>query len=309
MTTKETRPRGRPRQFDTEEAIAVAQGLFHARGYDRVGVEEISMLLGIRPPSFYAAFGSKMGLYQRVLERYGSTDAIPLSQLLRPDAPVAECLAAVLEEAARRYAAHPAATGCLVLEGTHCTDEDARQAACDARTALLALATLAVYVYAYTPLKRRTHLATLVGAVPGALPIVGGWSATGAPLDVRAAALFAILFLWQLPHVLALGWMHREDYARAGLRMLSVDDAFGGATFRQAALTSAALVPVSLVPTTLAMGGRLYFVAALALPGANVVLALDGVRAPTPARARRLFLATLAYLPALLGTLVAGSVS
>lgn len=135
MTTKETRPRGRPRQFDAEEAVAVAQGLFHARGYDRVGVEEISMLLGIRPPSFYAAFGSKMGLYQRVLERYGSTDAIPLSQLLRPDAPVAECLTAVLEEAARRYAAHPAATGCLVLEGTHCTDEDARKAACDARTA------------------------------------------------------------------------------------------------------------------------------------------------------------------------------
>lgn len=135
MTTKEARPRGRPRQFDADEAVAVAQGLFHARGYDRVGVEEISMLLGIRPPSFYAAFGSKMGLYQRVLERYGSTDAIPLTQLLRPDAPVAECLAAVLEEAARRYAAHPAATGCLVLEGTHCTDEDARKAACDARAA------------------------------------------------------------------------------------------------------------------------------------------------------------------------------
>jgi heme o synthase len=175
----------------------------------------------------------------------------------------------------------------------------------NAPTALLAAATLVSYVFVYTPLKRRTTLATLVGAIPGALPIVGGWAAAGAQLDVRAGALFGLMFLWQIPHFLALAWMYREDYARAGLRMLSVDDGSGGVTFRLAALTAAALLPVSLVPATLAMAGGVYFVTALALSGLLVALALDGARAPSPARARRLFLATLAYLPALLAVLVA----
>jgi heme o synthase len=174
----------------------------------------------------------------------------------------------------------------------------------NATTALLAAATLVVYVYAYTPLKRRTHLATLVGAVPGALPIVGGWTAAGAPLDARAAALFAILFLWQIPHFLALGWIYREDYARAGIRLLSSDDADGRATFRQAALNAGALVPVSLAPAALAMAGRAYAAAALLLSVLLLALAIAAVRAPTMRHARRLFLATLAYLPALLGALV-----
>ena len=174
-------------------------------------------------------------------------------------------------------------------------------------TAVLAAVTLGTYAFAYTPLKRRTHLATLVGAVPGALPIVGGWAASGAPLDARAGALFAVLFLWQLPHVLALGWLHRADYARAGLRMLSVDDERGVASFRQASLTAAALLPVSLAPVALGMAGRVYFVVALLLSLALLGLALDAARAPTPARARRLFLATLAWLPALLVVLVTGS--
>jgi protoheme IX farnesyltransferase len=179
----------------------------------------------------------------------------------------------------------------------------------NATTAVLAGATLAVYVYLYTPLKRRTPLATLVGAVPGALPIVGGWTAAGAPLDARPAVLFAILFLWQLPHFLALSWMYREDYARAGLRMLSVGDADGRSTFRQAALDAAALLPISLAPVLLAMAGWLYFVLALALSGALLALAVDGARAPTAARARRLFRATLVYLPTLLGALVAGAIT
>jgi protoheme IX farnesyltransferase len=176
-------------------------------------------------------------------------------------------------------------------------------------TAFLATATLLVYVFLYTPLKRRTSLATLVGAIPGALPIVGGWTAAGAPLDARAAALFAILFLWQLPHVLALSWLHRDDYARAGLRMMSVNDAEGSATFRQATLDAAALLPISLAPVLLAMAGWPYFVLALLLSGSLIALAVAGARAPSPLRARRLFLATLAYLPLLLGALVAGAIS
>jgi TetR/AcrR family transcriptional repressor for divergent bdcA len=127
--TNKPRPRGRPRRFDPEAAVATAQQLFQARGYDAVSVAEVTEALCINPPSFYAAFGNKAGLFGRVLDRYAATDAIPLADLLRPDRPVAECLAAVLEEAARRYAAGPAACGCMVLEGTRANDPEARAAA------------------------------------------------------------------------------------------------------------------------------------------------------------------------------------
>ncbi|MBP1848862.1 TetR/AcrR family transcriptional regulator [Rhizobium halophytocola] len=133
--TEKSRPRGRPRRFDPDQAVAAAQQLFHARGYDALGVAEITAALGINPPSFYAAFGSKAGLYAKVLERYADTRAIPLRKILRPDRPVAECLAAVLEEAARRYAADTDATGCLVLENVRCDDAAARAAACVFHTA------------------------------------------------------------------------------------------------------------------------------------------------------------------------------
>ena len=130
ITTNKSRPRGRPRGFDPEEAVATAQQLFHARGYDAVSVADVTEALGINPPSFYAAFGSKAGLYVRVLDRYNGASAIPIAALLRPDRPVAECLATLLEEAARFYAADPAAAGCLVLEGTRSNDREAREAAC-----------------------------------------------------------------------------------------------------------------------------------------------------------------------------------
>jgi TetR/AcrR family transcriptional repressor for divergent bdcA len=123
------RPRGRPRRFDPDAAVATAQQLFHARGYDAVSVADVTDALGINPPSFYAAFGNKAGLYARILNRWAETGAIPLTDILRADRPVAESLAAVLEEAARRYAADPAAPGCLVLEGTRCNDLEARAAA------------------------------------------------------------------------------------------------------------------------------------------------------------------------------------
>jgi TetR/AcrR family transcriptional repressor for divergent bdcA len=131
MTTNNSRPRGRPRRFDPEAAVASAQALFHARGYDAVSVADVTDALGINPPSLYAAFGSKAGLYARVLDRWGETGAIPLGDILRPDRPVAEALAELLEQAARHYAADPAidpaAAGCMVLEGTRCADPDARE--------------------------------------------------------------------------------------------------------------------------------------------------------------------------------------
>lgn len=129
MATNKSRPRGRPRNFDPDKAVEIALHLFRARGYDALSVADVTEALGINPPSFYAAFGSKAGLYARVLDRYSATGAVPLSDLLRSDRPVADCLALMLEEAARRYAADPAATGCLVLEGIRCNDGEAREAA------------------------------------------------------------------------------------------------------------------------------------------------------------------------------------
>lgn len=126
MITDKPRTRGRPRSFDPAQAIATAQRLFHARGFDAVSVADVTDALGINPPSFYAAFGNKSGLYARILQRYAGTGAIPLADLLSPDRPVAEALTAVLEEAARRYTED--ATGCLVLEGTRCNDREAREA-------------------------------------------------------------------------------------------------------------------------------------------------------------------------------------
>ncbi len=136
MTSTEKKlSRGRPRRFDPEEAVATAQQLFHARGYDAVGVADVTEALGIKPPSFYAAFGSKAGLYSRVLDRWTETGAIPFAEILTEDRPVADALSALLEEAARRYAGDAEAAGCLVIEGTRCNDPDARAAACSRNVA------------------------------------------------------------------------------------------------------------------------------------------------------------------------------
>ncbi len=134
MTTKSSRPRGRPRRFDPDQAVATAQCLFHARGYDAVSVADLTEAMGINPPSFYAAFGSKAGLYARILGRYTAAEGVPLAEILRPGRPVAEALTEMLEEAARRYAANPAAAdpaaaGCLTIEGARCNDPEARKAA------------------------------------------------------------------------------------------------------------------------------------------------------------------------------------
>ena len=170
----------------------------------------------------------------------------------------------------------------------------------NATTAALAALTLLSYVFLYTPLKRRSTLATLVGAVPGALPIVGGWTAGGGELGPGAWVLFWIMFLWQLPHFLALSWIYREDYRRAGLRMLSVTDGDGTETFRQASLYALALVPVSLAPTVLGLSGTTYFVGALLISGWLAGVSLRAARVRSPKSAGRLFAASNLYLPVLL---------
>jgi protoheme IX farnesyltransferase len=168
-------------------------------------------------------------------------------------------------------------------------------------TALVVLVTLSSYVYVYTPLKRRTSLATLIGAVPGALPIVAGWTATGRSITVGTVALFAIMFLWQLPHFFALAWIYREDYRQAGFQMLTVVDRSGARAARQTTLFAALLIPISILPTVLGLTGEIYLVGALILGLAFLLpTILMLVRGPNERFAWRTFAASVIYLPLLI---------
>ena len=172
-------------------------------------------------------------------------------------------------------------------------------------TALLGAATLAGYLFVYTPLKRVSSLATVVGAVPGAIPPVMGWTAAAGSLDAGAWALFGILFLWQLPHFLAIAWMYRDDYARAGIQMLPVVETDGSATARQIVCYGFNLIPVSIAPWMLGMAGPVYAAAALILGCAYLYYGVRAARRRDPAAARSLLLASVAYLPLLYLFLVA----
>jgi protoheme IX farnesyltransferase len=172
-------------------------------------------------------------------------------------------------------------------------------------TAAVGAATLVLYLFAYTPLKQRTPWCTVVGAVPGALPPVMGWTAARGDLGLEAAMLFAILFVWQMPHFLAIAMIHRDDYARAGFPMLTVDDPDGATTAKHIAAYCVALVPISLAPTLLGLSGSVYFVGALALGVAYLALGIVVAVKRTRVAARGLFLASLVYLPILLGLMSA----
>lgn len=171
-------------------------------------------------------------------------------------------------------------------------------------TAGLALATLLLYTAVYTPLKRVTALCTAVGAVPGALPPVLGWTAAGGTLDSGAFALFAILFLWQFPHFLAIAWLYREQYARAGLRMLPAARPARSVTGFMAVAYAAALLPASLLPSRLAtadsLAGDGYTLAAIVLGLGYLACALRFMLSESPRTARGLLWSSLVYLPVLL---------
>jgi protoheme IX farnesyltransferase len=168
---------------------------------------------------------------------------------------------------------------------------------------LVTAATFVLYIFAYTPLKLRTSLCTIVGAVPGALPPVAGWAAARDDLALGAWVLFGILFLWQLPHTLAIGRLYQADYARAGVRLLPVIDAEGRATERQILSGCVALLAVSLLPTLIGLAGGVYFAGALLLGGSFVAFGVQQALTPSPLHARRVLLASLLYLPALLALL------
>jgi protoheme IX farnesyltransferase len=168
-------------------------------------------------------------------------------------------------------------------------------------TALLAGFTLASYIFLYTPLKTRSAISTVVGAVPGALPPVGGWAAGRGELGIEAWVLFAILFIWQLPHFLAIAWIYREDYARGGFPMLPVIDPEGRSVGRQVLTNCLALLPVSLLPTLVGMAGSTYFFGALGLSLLFFISGLGVILHRSNLSAQRLMRASLLYLPILLG--------
>jgi protoheme IX farnesyltransferase len=166
-------------------------------------------------------------------------------------------------------------------------------------TALLGLSALVSYVIMYTPLKRVTSLCTVVGAIPGAIPPLMGWAAAQNQIGPGGWMLFSILFLWQMPHFLAIGWIYREDYARAGFPMLSVIDPQGESTGLMAVAYAMALVPVSLLPTYLHLAGPIYFWTALVLSLAFLGYSLALARHKNLRNAKGLFWYSITYLPLL----------
>lgn len=169
--------------------------------------------------------------------------------------------------------------------------------AVNALASFLALATLLSYLLLYTPLKKKTPWCTFIGAFPGAMPPLIGWAAVNGSLSREAWVLYAILFLWQFPHFLAIAWMYREDYARAGLQMLPRDDHEGRATFRQILAYSLLLLPISLLPAGLGHAGTVYLAGALALGAMYIYSGARLARGKTNVLARRLVLASVIYLP------------
>jgi heme o synthase len=171
-------------------------------------------------------------------------------------------------------------------------------------TAILGAVTLISYLFIYTPLKRKTTLNTAIGAIPGALPPLMGWTAARGDLSIEGWALFAILFFWQLPHFLAIAWMYREDYAKGGFVMLPLVDRDGTRTGRSAVSHTLGLLPVSLSPFVLHVSGALYLFGALALGLVFLWCAMRFARELDRLSARRLFFASILYLPLLLGLMV-----
>src|SRR5215471_2747375 len=181
-------------------------------------------------------------------------------------------------------------------------------------TGLLAFLTALVYLAAYTPLKQVSPICTFVGAFPGAMPVVLGWTAARSRLEMETLVLFAIMFLWQFPHFLSIAWLYREDYARGDIRMLPVVNSDGKSTLWRILAYSFALIPASILPVAMGMAGRIYLAAALLLGVALFRVSVGMARLQLPAtapgskaQARRLLQATIVYLPVLFALMMANS--
>ena len=170
--------------------------------------------------------------------------------------------------------------------------------------ASLAAATIVIYIAFYTPLKRRTSLCTIVGAVSGAIPPVIGWTAVQPSLALGAWVLFGILFTWQMPHFLAIAWMYRDEYAQAGFVMIRRDDSTGSTTATQSLLYTLALLVITAIPYFAGLSSPLYLVLALLLDAVMLVFALRFLFERSRATARALFLASIFFLPLILGLMI-----
>jgi protoheme IX farnesyltransferase len=175
---------------------------------------------------------------------------------------------------------------------------------CNGLSAFLAALTIVIYIFAYTPLKRVSTFNTLVGAIPGALPPLIGWTAARGRIEAGGWSLFAILMLWQLPHFFAIAWMYREDYSRAGFQMISNNDPKGDRSASQSVFFAMMLLVVAGLPAFVGVTSQLYVPVALVLGGVYVASAMRFLRNRTPASARSLFLVSIIYLALLLGALV-----
>ena len=175
---------------------------------------------------------------------------------------------------------------------------------CNALSAALAAITIAIYILAYTPLKRASTANTAVGAIPGAIPPMIGWAAARGSIDAGAWSLFAIVFLWQLPHFFASAWMYREDYSRAGFRMISSDDRSGERSASQSVFFCILLLVIAGLPAFLGIANFVYLGVELLLGGLFTAVAMRFLRIRNASAARSLFIASIVYLPLLLGALV-----
>lgn len=176
---------------------------------------------------------------------------------------------------------------------------------CNSLSATLAALTIVIYIFAYTPLKRISTFNTLVGAVPGALPPMIGWTAASGQLELGAWSLFAILFFWQLPHFFAIAWMYREDYARAGFQMVSSGDETGARSASQSVLFCMMLLLISGIPAFIGLVSSVYLAIELGLNGMFILVAMRFLQTQTATAARKLFLVSIIFLPLLLFALVA----
>jgi len=244
--------------------------------------------LGVSRPAFLPMAAVAMGtalvaggaaVLNQVYER--ETDALMQRTRLRP-LPDQR----VTPEEARTFGTLLAGAGIVFLS-----------VSANALAALLALVTLVVYLTVYTPMKRRSPLATLIGAVPGALPPLIGWTAASGSLSLGGWSLFAIVFLWQIPHFMAIAWLYRDDYARAGFPMLPVVEPDGRRAGLQAVFYAAALVPASVAPTVVGLTGAAYFWTALVLGVGLLWMAARFALSRTDATARVLFYSSITYLP------------
>ena len=175
---------------------------------------------------------------------------------------------------------------------------------CNLLSAALAAITIGIYIFAYTPMKRASTANTAVGAIPGAIPPMIGWAAARGNIGAGAWSLFAIVFLWQLPHFFAIAWMFREDYSRAGFRMISSDDRSGERSASQSVFFCILLLVIAGLPTFLGIANFVYLATELFLGGLFTAVAMRFLRMRTPSAARSLFIVSIVYLPLLLGALV-----